>query len=423
VKRKVFGVSLPAGRVGTLAQERSGAIEWTPDVAWEQGGQLPRLGLEFLRRPGPRVHHSELPAWFENLLPERGSELRSRLAEAQGLREGQSFALLGAVGRDLIGAVEVDAGGAPLGVEDADAGSPGAPSPDGARPMSALTGMQLKFSMSMVNERLVLSACHGRTAYIVKIPGRDYDGLAEVEAATMTWARHAGFAVPEHFVVSFDRLDGIPEGWVAGSPVVFAVRRFDRREDGSRIHQEDLCQALELRPLDKYGNRAVHVTFEGALRLVTSACGEPDGREMARRLGFMIASGNSDAHLKNWSLVWGDRTRPTLSAAYDLVATVTWESLGWRRRGGPELALRLGGERAFRNIDRDVVRAFGKATAPWAEDELLAGIERARAAFPEIAGSVPAAMRAALDEHWRAVPLLDAAGALGTAVAPARKQE
>ncbi len=409
-----LAVSLPGRAVGELTQDRYGMVRWTPDASWE-AEQEPKLGLDFLRQRGPRVHASDLPAWFENLLPEQGSELRSRLCALHGLREGQSYALIRAVGDDLVGAVSIRA--ATAGVDEV--GDPSAPlrdtpsSFDGDRRPSALAGMQLKFSMSMVNERLVLAASAGRTQWIVKIAGREYDDLAAVEDTTMKWASEAGFDVPSSFCVPAAELMGLPEGWVPRDALAFAVRRFDRRDDGSRVHQEDFCQALGLRPRDKYGDKGTKVTYEGALRLATDACGEADGRELARRLGFIIASGNSDAHLKNWSLLWGDRPRPTLTPCYDLVATVSWpELLGWGRRDGPELALELGGTRRFRSLNDAALARCAAGSAPWVRDEIMNGITRARGAWSVARASAPERMSSALRRHWDEVPLLRDFGAL-----------
>ncbi len=365
--------------------------------------------MDFLRDSRPRADANGLPVWFDNLLPERGSELRLRLSALHGLREGQSFELLRALGTDLIGAVEARTADGhqerPARDESASVDAASTDDRESMR-MSGLTGIQMKFSMSMVNERLVLPARSGNSEWIVKIAGHEYPELAAVEAATMTWAKHAGFVVPPHMTIAFDRLDGIPDGWVSEHALAYAVMRFDRRDDGSRIHQEDLCQALAMRPQDKYGDGDPKVSFDGALRLITDVCGEEDGREMARRIGFMIASGNTDAHLKNWTIVWGDRQRPTLSPCYDLVATISWDHLGWAKRRGPELALRLGGERRFERLDVEQLAAFSAASRAWAADEVNAGISRARDSWEAGSCDLPIRMRAAIDAHWRAVPLL-----------------
>lgn len=409
-------ISLPGRRVGELSQtSRTGDVRWLPDAGWESEGQHPRLGAEFLRKPGPRPGVPGLPNWFENLLPERKSDLRRRLCGQHRLRIGQSFDLLRVLGRDLIGAVEARAEGLP----DIEGEAPsdldlveGEEAFTAALPrMSGLAGMQLKFSMSMVGDRLVLPVHGSGGEWIVKFPG-EYERLAEIEHATMGWAKAAGFSIPHHFLASATVLSGVPADWIGNSPIVFVIRRFDRTQDGGKIHQEDLCQALDLPPANKYDDAFPRVSFDGALRFVTDLCGEEDGRELARRMGFAIASGNGDAHLKNWSLVWGGLTRPRLAPCYDLVCTIAWEDrLGWRLRGGPNLALTLGGVRAFGRLDEAALDALVKKSSQfWAAEELMAGIGRARDTWGSQEGTVPEVMRRAIDEHWKEVPLLRRVG-------------
>lgn len=413
---KTLSVRLPGRHVGELVQTRDGLTRWAPEQAWEAEGQHPRLGMDFLRNPGPRQQGTGLQPWFENLLPEPGSELRRRLCAAHGLRDGQSFALLGALGRDLTGAVEVASNTALEGEPGEDhvdrAGDAPPASLQLIQRLSSLAGMQLKFSMSMVKERLALPARNAGGQWIVKLPGTEYVELPAVERATMTWAQRAGFDVPQHFVVEVDRLIGIPAGWIDEDAThAFAVKRFDREDDGSKLHQEDLCQALNLPSLNKYGDMAPHVSFDGTLRFVTDVCGEANGREMARRIGFSIASGNGDAHLKNWSLLWGNKTRPTLAPCYDLVATISWaHRLGWdnpERPEGPSLALRLGGESLFALLDDRALAAHVESSGQaWASEELLAGIVRAKDAWKYVELDAPPSMREALDTHWKRVPVL-----------------
>jgi len=408
--------------IGELIQGRDGGVRWLPDRAWEAGGQVPRLGFDFLREPGLRKSSQELPPWFENLLPERESALRARFASIFGLRDGQSFELLNKLGRELPGAVEVvcpddSACGDLEGFPDAATAVPleDSTSPSrrhGDARLSSLAGVQLKFGMSMVNERLAFGARSGAREWIVKFPGV-YPCLAEIETTTMTWAAQAGFDVPPHRTVPFDELDGFPQGWAERTQNVFAIERFDRRSEGSRVHHEDLCQALGFRPLNKYGDRPNSIRFEGVFRFVHDACGEQSSREFARRLGLMIATGNTDAHLKNWGLLWGDRVRPTLVPCYDIVSTIAFEKMGWDRRGGPRLALRFGTTHRFADIDDKMLDRFSAATGcSWATEEICAGIERARNAYRVLRVTIPPAMALALSEHWNRVPVLRRYGPL-----------
>jgi serine/threonine-protein kinase HipA len=249
--------------------------------------------------------------------------------------------------------------------------------------------------------------------WIVKLPGQEYPEMAEVEAATMSWAKAAGHEVPTNFAFPSDRIDSLPAGWTRGCPTAYAIERFDRRPNGTRIHHEDFCQALELLPDHKLGDSGKGFSLDGALRLVGDSAGEDEAVKFARRVGFIIASGNSDAHLKNWSFVWGGAERPSLSPCYDFVATVTWPDFGWDHRHGPSLALSLGRVRRFKDLDQAALaRHSAKADRLWAQEAIMEGIAAARAAWPHIESTAPAAMRRAIRRHWRKVPVLVSAGPL-----------
>lgn len=405
-------VWLPTGLVGTLRRSPQGLVRWAPDPAWLAQGQSPRLGLGFLADPGPRVAGTGLPAWFENLLPEVGSALRARLARIHGIRPTDSFGLLGALGPDLPGAVTVVPQGALASAPGRDPGD-GQPIPshgaaEAPRLRFSLAGMQLKLSMTAAGERLAVPARDQLGAWIVKLPGRGYAALPQVEHATMRWAAAAGHPVPQTRVVPVSALDGLPAGWVESGGDAFAIERFDRRADGTRVHHEDLCQALELLPDHKYGDDPHQaIGYDGLVRLVVDACGEGEGRQLARRVGFVIASGNNDAHLKNWSLCWGAARRPTLSPVYDHVATVSWPAWGWDADRPPTLGLSLGGKRSFAALTGAVLDRFvARSGQAWAADELRRGILDASAAVDALGPSAPEAMRRALTEHWRRVPIL-----------------
>lgn len=411
-------VHLPSRTTGELYQDGYGSTHWVPEPSWART-QLPRLGLDFYRAPGRRQVAQDLPPWFENLLPERESPLRARLTAMFGLRDGQSLRLVEALGRELPGAVEVRPASEGSSHSEGSSrelenpvlqGTRRDPSPDEDHPPrpSSLAGIQLKASMSMVGDHLTFGVrSKAGSEWIVKFPG-EHAELSEVETATMTWAKQAGFDVPHHCTMPFDALQELPQGWVESSPTIFAIQRFDRRPDGTRVHHEDLCQALGFRPLDKYGDRPPHtIHYEGALKLVLDACGESSARELARRLGFVIASGNTDAHLKNWGLLWGDRVRPDLTPCYDLVCTIAWERYGWQRQGGPRLALWFGTTHRFADIGEEMLNRFAaSAQAPWAAEEIHAGIVAARDTLRWIRAPVPQRMREALVEHWKRVPLL-----------------
>jgi serine/threonine-protein kinase HipA len=407
VSRARLEVRLPAGGIGALHRSAEGQTRWTPNPEWLAKGQSPRLGLGFLRDPAPRASGTGLPAWFENLLPEANSALRSRLARMNGLRSTDSFKLLAALGGDLPGAITVHGGAPEDPPEDDEPAAAEAPAPE-RRLRFSLAGMQIKLSMAAAGERLAVPARDELGAWIVKLPGQGYEELPRVEHATMAWAAAAGHPVPNTRVVPICALDGVPGDWAARAGEAFAIARFDRRGDGTRVHHEDLCQALEILPIHKYGDTGDRrIGYDGVLAQVVDACGEAEGRQLARRIGFVIASGNDDAHLKNWSLCWGSAQRPTLSPMYDHVATIAWPQHGWAAKGGPTLGLSIGRTRRFGALTQDVLARFNeRSRQPWAADELQRGIVEAAEAWDRVGALAPASMRAALEAHWQRVPIL-----------------
>lgn len=133
--------------------------------------------------------------------------------------------------------------------------------------------------------------------------------------------------------------------------------------------------------------------------------------ELVRRLVFAVASGNNDAHLKNWSLIYPDTIRARWSPLYDQVATVAWEGMD------RALALQLASVKEFSRIDRATFERFGEGAQIEKRRilELVDGtLERLRSTWSTIASALPLpeAHAAALREHWRKVPLLRAAGPL-----------
>lgn len=409
-----LAVSLGPTLVGSIEVDRRGDHSFTPDPAWLASGQRPRLGLYFLQRP-QRVASTHLPLWFENLLPERDSPLRRRLARHHDLREGQSFDLLRVLGRDLPGAVRVEGDEAlePGG----EAGGDAATEVAGGALRFSLAGVQLKFSVTARGTNLTLPVGSDEGSWIVKLAGRGFEDLPAVELATMSWARETGLPVPECRLVRVADVGGLESFAPTGEEVAFAIRRYDRSEAGVRVHQEDFAQIVHVDPQHKYGDTGPRrMSLDGLAKLAADACGEDALAALVERFAFVVASGNGDAHLKNWSIVYPDGVRPELAPCYDQVCTVAWpEEFGWSGPSVPKLGLRLGGARKFSHLGRPTLAAFAERVglvARQVEERFMAALERARATWPSVADSAPACMREALVEHWARVPLLDELGGL-----------
>jgi serine/threonine-protein kinase HipA len=278
----------------------------------------PTIGLRFEYNPdyGSRPEVS-VPTWFANLLPERGSGLRKLYSRQLGRSEISDFLLLSYLGHDLPGAVRVEADGAlpsqmveALEIADADGRE--------NKFSFSLSGMQLKFSMLQSADEFVLPDVGEYGDWIVKLPSDVYPNMPANEQAMMTWASAIGIDVPDHRLVTAEQLHGLPDGSIAQGDLAFAVRRFDRTR-GGRVHQEDFAQILDAIPTAK--DRGSHELIG---RVILDECPVTDYYEYVRRLVFCIVSGNTDEHLKNWSLQYPYTRSARLSPAYDLEAVTSY---------------------------------------------------------------------------------------------------
>ncbi|PRD68327.1 type II toxin-antitoxin system HipA family toxin [Malikia spinosa] len=294
------------------------------------------------------------PPFFSNLLPEGG--LRRTIAQRLKVHEDREFLLLRALGRDLPGAVITSPAEVQVNSRGRTTTQP-ASGPAGTDLLHelkfSLAGMQMKFSMLRQGERLTLAGEQALGNYLVKPPSRDFEALPLVEAATMQVAQAAGIEVPEIRLVPASQIDGLPDlqAFDTGEPF-YAIRRFDRPESTTgeaRIHIEDFAQVFNLRPQQKYGQVNHEMIGRTLLRY---AGGLADLQEMARRMVFNVLMGNGDAHIKNWSLIYRDPTRPRLAPAYDLVPTVAYMSRE------TSLALNMAGVKRFADITLDSFAAF-----------------------------------------------------------------
>ena len=265
-----------------------------------------------------------LPVFFQNLLPEGHN--RERLARERGCRVEDEFELLAAAGHDLMGALEVEPVSPDLGVPDTvrlwhtalglDVLEPGfveMPVEDAA----SLPGAVTKFSAVQEGRRYVVKR-HGQAgAFILKLPTTRHADLVENEYTCYQLCKALGLDCAEASIISRQDAD-LP----ADLPFdhILAVARFDRGPAGQRIHMEEFAQALQYEPHHKYG-RDMLTDYAAMLRVLDRLSGRPaqDLRAFIERLVAFILMGNTDAHLKNWALVYPDGITPELAPVYDPV--------------------------------------------------------------------------------------------------------
>jgi serine/threonine-protein kinase HipA len=109
---------------------------------------------------------------------------------------------------------------------------------------------------------------------------------------------------------------------------VIVVERYDRLRNAkkvTRIHQEDMCQALARMPQIKYQNQGGPSPREiiGLIR-EHSSIREEDEKRFVDALIFNWLLSGTDAHAKNYSLLIAPRGQVRLSPLYDLSSTLPY---------------------------------------------------------------------------------------------------
>ncbi len=94
-------------RVGRWSQTRSGAATFSYDPAWVESKSGRALSLSLPFAPGNAPHRGGVVTnYFENLLPD-SEAIRARIRNRFATESVDAFDLLGAVGRDCAGAVQL----------------------------------------------------------------------------------------------------------------------------------------------------------------------------------------------------------------------------------------------------------------------------------------------------------------------------
>ena len=355
----VLDVALYGRRIGSLTLLPGDQTLFVFDQDYIDDPERPVLSLSFKDSLGGlitdlRPTRTRAPPFFSNLLPE--GALRDYLARRTGVNPKREFFLLRMLGRDLPGAVTITpAGGETWPLEtDRQVDVDRQASRDAVLRFS-LAGVQLKFSALMeATGGLTIPADGAGGSWIVKLPSMKFESVPENEYAMMQLARAIGIDVPEVRLVAMNRIAGLPDGIARMQGHALAVQRFDRSAEGGLVHIEDFAQVFGVYPETKY-QRASYRSIAEVLWIETGAEGVA---EFVRRLVFNALIGNTDMHLKNWSLIYPDGRRAALSPGYDFVSTIAYLP-------DTHMALTLGRSKAMTRLSLDQLAYFAaKAGVP-----------------------------------------------------------
>lgn len=399
---RVFLGNVLVGELTPDAASQSTSFEF--DSAYALDGARPVLGRWFEDRLIERqrtFHGSPLPSFFRNLLPE--GALRKIVEARLGASALPEYAMLLRLGEQLPGAVRVVGDELePDALEDAERRARAAGDPF----RFALTGIQPKLSLAEEDDRLNVPL-EGRDGYwIAKFGSVGFQKLVENEFTMLGWAKACGLVVPEHRLISAREIENLPDEFEPDQKVLI-VRRFDRDESGQRIHQEDFAQVFGVAPEDRYVKEVPdygHLHYGTMGAVVLALCGNDDYREYLRRLVFMVLSGNADAHIKNWALVYPDGLHARLAPAYDFVATVAYPNLrphpALRWAEPLEPTVDVGSPLASVTLDDLLITAsYTEADTAEIMEEISDFAKTVRSTWREIAGIAPSIVRERVTDH------------------------
>ena len=232
--------------VGQLREGRDARFEFRFTDAYRSTVTRPVLGQRFeddLGRVYAGKRPGSLPAFFANVLPE--GNLRSIIEHSLGLDDATDLDLLVAAESDLPGALRLR----PSSDEAPGSSRPRAADDepdldmDEQRFRFSLAGAQLKFSAVRADERFTLPARDRAGEWIVKLGSERFTGLAENEYSMLSWARSAGFDVPEVCLVAPDAMGDLARHGPKGA-MALAIRRYDR-EGQRRVHKKTSTRCSE----------------------------------------------------------------------------------------------------------------------------------------------------------------------------------
>jgi serine/threonine-protein kinase HipA len=182
------------------------------------------------------------------------------------------------------------------------------------RKRMSISGVQEKFSVLLDKNKLRLINEGEQGEYILKpIPsaGNRAECMPANEHLTMQIAKQAfGIEVAENALIFFKN----------GSPA-YITKRFDLKEDGSKLAQEDFASLSGRTPQThgehyKYSGNYLEL-FEIMKKFVPAYLLEAP--KLLKMLIFNYLSSNGDAHFKNFSLIETSMGDFKLSPAYDLL--------------------------------------------------------------------------------------------------------
>jgi serine/threonine-protein kinase HipA len=268
--------------------------------------------------------------FFDGLLPEDAR--RDELARELKISSNDSYGLLAEIGRDCAGAVVIVPEGEVVGPPT---GSVNWLNEDELNELvDRLPSQPLGVTKDKRKMRLSLAGAQRKLTLIRSGSGQFGEPQADAPSTHLIKPQYGDeypdLAYNEMFCMRVARCLGLPAAetdleFIADRPCLVS-RRFDRSSSGittTRLHQEDLCQALAVPTNLKYQSHG-GPSFGQFRELLLEIGRGADVETMVRAAVCNYVLGNSDAHGKNFAILFTELGR-RLAPLYDLVCTAVYD--------------------------------------------------------------------------------------------------
>lgn len=359
MQSKVLAIYLFGTRVGTVRTLPSGRHEFAYSETWLKQGPGVPLSVSMPLNPTTYPHKVITP-FLWGLLPDNDKILTQiALAEGDRVSPRNVAALLAKVGIDCAGAVQIvpdkvslterQFEGSIQWLSEKEIGdivrrmrdkksAKAQPGP-WVEGRFSLAGAQPKFTLTKDPTTGTYGFPSGRvpSTHIFKPPMPEITDQLHNEHVCLSIARKLRINAAESQIMSFD-----------GEPVI-AVTRYDRfvvNNSIQRLHQEDMCQAMSILPTCKYQPEGGPSASGIAQKILSgSAHPEKDIETFARSLVLNFLIGGTDAHGKNYSIIFGRGGRYRLAPLYDINSLIPY---GIDRK--TKMAMSVGGKYRMTDI-------------------------------------------------------------------------
>ncbi len=307
--------------------------------------------------------------YFEGLLPE-GFTRRS-VAQWMHLDENDYLSILYGLGRECLGAVQITAEGeAPeAAYEPISNEQVRSLAAEGATKSTelvmkshlSLTGASGKVGLyyDATHDAWYLPKGTAPSTHIVKQSHIRLNEIVTNEQLCLLTAARCGIEIPQSFIIN--------TGAGTESEVLFATQRYDRvfpdhphvvsgMPSPLRLHQEDFAQAMGVPASAKYETEEGR-HMAGMFEILRAHSEDPirDQLKLWDLIVFNCLIGNTDAHVKNFSLLYDESLHSArLAPAYDVVSTTVYEV------STRNLAFRIGTAATIDEISSAAFRAAAK---------------------------------------------------------------